>query len=227
MGFLRGTKRIFLWAVVLCFSTSLFATPIQGSIDKKALFKLQPHVKEMLATYEDSSFKGASLINLNSNFNTWYLLSLTNKRNKKTNYNIIAVDDNLKLRLDPERPELLIGPSGNTYRCNIEDEIASNYVKRKREKFSYLPACNNLLFVVIKQDGFRSMVERGAEILRWLGGDAGENIITGVKSTLFKDKYLIEGETDVLGESSSLKNEDAVLPRAVVGDRYQYSTSCP
>jgi hypothetical protein len=220
----RGTKRIFLLLSALLFAAPIYASSFLETVYEKALFKLQPHKKAMLATYADSPFTSASLINLNSNFNTWYILSLTNKRNKRTNYNILAVDGNLKLRLDAESPELLIGHPSNTYRCNIEDEITSKYIKRKREKFSYLPACNNLLFVVIKQDGFRSMVERGAEILRWLGGDAGEDIITGVKGTLFKDKYLVEGKAGVLAETYSVDNGDAVLSRAAVGDRYQYST---
>ncbi len=207
----------------------LFATPVAAAsyletVNEKALFQLQPYKKAMLATYADTPFTSASLINLNSNINIWYVLSLTNKRNKRVNYNILAVDGNLMLRLDANSPELLIGPPSNTYRCNIEDEITSKYIKRKREKFSYLTACNNLLFVVIKQDGFRSMVERGAEILRWLGGDAGEGIITGVKSTLFKDKYLIQGKGDVQAERNPTEDGDAVLPRAAVGERYLYST---
>jgi hypothetical protein len=224
MGLFRGTKRISLYIVALLLTTPLSAASFLESTNGKALFQLQPHNKASEVTYKHDVFRSASLINLNSNLNTWYVLSLTNNRNKRTNYNILAVDRNLNLRLDSESPELLIGHPSNTYRCSIEDEITSNYIKRKRAKFSYLPACNNLLFVVIKQDGFRSMVERGAEILRWLGGDAGEDIITGVKATLFKDKYLVEGEAGVLADTHQAKDEDIALPRALVGDRYAYSS---
>lgn len=224
----RVTKPVYILAALLFFLTvSLSVASNIATPDDKALFRLQPYKKWMLATYDGGSFSSASLINLNSNINTWYVLSLTNGRNQETTYNLLAVDSNLKLRLNSESPELLIGNPANTYRCNIEDEITSKFIKRRRDKFSYLPACNNLLFVVIKQDGFRSMVERGAEILRWLGGDTGEEIITGVKSTIFKDKYLVQGETGLLADTSmaTMATEaDAVLPRAAVADRYRYST---
>ncbi len=211
-------------ASALFIAGPLSAASVLEKVNDSALFQLQPYKKAMLATYEDGTFTRASLVNLNSNINTWYILSLTNKRNRETTYNILAVDRNIKLSLDPRSPELLIGHPNNTYRCDIESEITRQYIKRKREKFSYLPACNNLLFVVIKQDGFRSMVERGAEVLRWLGGDAGEGIITGVKSTLFKDKYLMKSETGVQAKTFQAMDGDVALPRAAVGERYQYTT---
>ncbi len=223
MGFSRGTKRTFLLAAALLLGPSGAAASYLETTNK-ALFQLQPYKKGMLAKYEDGPFNSASLINLNSNINTWYILTLTNKRSRESTYNLLSVKSSLKLRLDSKSPELLIGPPGNTYRCNIEDEITNEYLKRKRERFSYLPVCNNLLFVVIKQDGFRSMVERGAEVLRWLGGDAGESIISGVKNTLFKDKYLVKGRTDEQAEGSVAADSHVPLSRAAIGDRYGHTT---
>jgi len=190
----------------------------------KALFALQPYKEETTATYKENLFISASLINLNSNINTWYILSLIDKNNKRTTYNILTVSDDLKLRLDTHAPELLIGHSDNIYRCSIENEISRKLKSRKRNKFSYLPACNNLLFVVIKQDGFRSMIEKGAEILRWLGGDMGEGVINGVKNTLFKDKYLIEEQTEELAEIPTEMHNNNILPRAAIEDRYRNTT---
>ncbi len=224
MGFSRVTKRTFFLVFALFFGASNSVASYLGSRNNKAFFQLQPYKQETRATYLEGPFASASLINLNSNINTWYILSLTNKQNRDAIYNLISVSDSLKLTLDLKSAELLIGPPNNTYRCNIEREITSEYLKRKREKFSYLPVCNNLLFVVIKQDGFRSMVERGAEVLRWLGGDAGESIISGVKNTIFKDKYLIKGKTDELEGGPSEMDSRRALPRADIGDRYRHTT---
>jgi len=222
MGLFRHTKWTFIVAAALFFGVSCAAASYLETTNT-AFFKLQPHKKGMLATYEGGPFTQASLINLNSNINTWYILTLTNQRHRESTYNIISVKESLKLRLDSKSPELLVGPANNVYRCNIEQEITRKYLQRKREKFSYLSACNNLLFVTIKQDGFRSMVEKGAEVLRWLGGDAGESIISGVKNTIFKDKYLVKGETGELG-ASVVVNSSVPLPRAEIGDRYTHTT---
>lgn len=210
-------------ALALFFSVSQAAASYLETTNT-ALFQLQPYKKGMLATYEVGPFARASLINLNSNINTWYVLTLTNKRNRESSYNILSVRGSLKLRLGSNSPELLIGPENNVYRCNIEQEITGEYLQRKRERFSYLPVCNNLLFITIKQDGFRSMVEKGAEVLRWLGGETGESIISGVKSTIFKDKYLVKGETDELEASSVVTDSSVPLPRAEVGERYIHTT---
>ncbi len=224
MGFYRETKRIFLLAATLVLCVPYAAASYLDAVGNKAFFQLQPYKQGMQATYKEGPYSSAALINLNSNINTWYVLSLTNRRNMESTYNILAVEDSLKLRLDPGAPQLLIGPPKNTYRCDIETEIAGRYLQRKREKFSYLPVCNNLLFVVIKQDGFRSMVEKGAEVLRWLGGDAGESIISGVKSTFFKDKYLIKGQTDELSGTKGAGQGVVGLPGAAVSDRYRHTT---
>ncbi len=225
MWSVREIKRICLIVAALLLWVSQAAASYLDATDNKALFRLQPYKKEMAALYLEGPFLRASLINLNSNINSWYLLNLTNKDGRESNYNILAASNGTKLRLDPNYPELLVGPANNVYRCNIENEITARFLQRKRAEFSYLPICNNLLFVVIKQDGFQSMVEKGAEVLRWLGGDAGESIISGVKGTIFKDKYLVQEHTEeATGTRPTMLTASPALPRADIAERYNNTT---
>lgn len=224
MGLFRNTKWIFLLVVALIPGVASAVAPFLERSNNDALFRLQPYKKETMAVYGEGSFTSLSLINLNTNINTWYLLNVTNRNNNDATYNLLAVKNNLNLRLDPKSPELLIGPPANTYRCNIEAEITGRFLQTKRAKSSYLPVCNNLLFVVIKQDGFQSMVEKGAEVLRWLGGDASESIISGVKNTIFKDKYLVKERTEELVEGSEAAVNNTALPRADVDERFRHTT---
>ena len=211
-------------ALVLFLGVSQSKAAFLGATNNEALLQLQPHKEEMTATYKDDLFISASLINLNSNINAWYILSLVDKNNRVKTYSILTVSDDLKLRLNTHTPELIIEHPNNTYRCNIDNEISKEFEARKRTRFSYLPACKNLLFVVIKRDGFRSTIEKGAGALRWLAGDAGEGIINGLKESLFKDRYLVEEQTEELVEASVATDTNGILPRAAIEERYQHTT---
>jgi hypothetical protein len=192
--------------------------------DNKALFQLQPYKQEMTATYQDDFFLSSSLLNLNTHINTWYLLDLIDKNGVEKTYNILSTSDDLKLSLDPKIPELLIKEyPNNNYRCDINNEISRVVAAERHTKFSHISVCNDLLLVVMKQDGSRSMIERGAEVLRWLGGDAAEGVINAAKYSIFNDKYLIRERT---GESADTWDEtdNNGLPRAAVEAKYRRTT---
>lgn len=221
-----GRRGILLLVSLLSFCGPASHASFLETTNNKALFQLQPYKEETTANYEQKPFASASLVNLNSNINAWYLLRLVDNRKVETIYNIIPVSEGLRIGLDPASPELSISGDGDPYRCDIATEIAEPFKQRARSRSSYFPACNNLLLIVVKQDGSQTTVEKGAEVIRWLMGDEGEEIINDVKEGFFKDKYLVEGQTDDSQEAPAATDKDEVLPKAAIQPRYK-NTSLP
>jgi len=220
--FTHGNRTLLLLLALFLLALSSSASSSNAT---NAFFQLQKYKEETSVTYKDASIQSATLINLNSNINTWYILTLTNTGSRDTTHNILTVSDNLKLQLNTNAPELLITRhSSDTYTCNIDQEITWVFNSWNKRKSTYIPICNNLLFIVIKQDGFRTMKERGAEVLRWLAGDAGEQVINEVKEHFFLDKYLVKGNTQELATSSEEALHNGPLPRAAIQSRYLNTT---
>jgi len=225
MRIIESRNRTIILVLALFLGVSLHNASFSGTTNSNALFQLQAYKEEITATYEGNSFLSATLINLNSNINSQYILTLIDTDNIKTTFNILTVSDNIKLRLNTNTPELLIADHSNdTYECNIGNEISTAFKTRKKRRLSYLPVCNNLLFIVIRQDGYQPLIEKGAEVLRWLAGDTGEGVISGVKESFFKDKYIVEEQTEESAGSLVETDNNSVLPRAAIEDRYQYTT---
>jgi hypothetical protein len=223
MAFIAHGNRTLL----LLLALSIFGSNSDASLSDatNAFLQLQKYREVATASYRDSSTRKATLVNLNSNINTWYILAIDGSDNRTTTHNILATSDNLRLQLNPDAPELLIaGHSRDTYSCNIGQEISWVYRSRDKRRSTYIPICNHLLFIVIKQDGFRTMKERGAEVLRWLAGDAGEQVINEVKERFFQDKYLVKEQTEELAELTEAALNNSPLPRAVLQNRYLHST---
>jgi hypothetical protein len=225
MRLVENRNLTILLALALFIGVSPSKASLLETTNNKALFQLQPYKEETTATYQDNIFISSSLINLNTNINSWYILDLVDKNSVETTYNILPVSDDLKLRLNPDTPELLIQEqTNNIYRCDIYNEISRVFETRKRTGFSHLPVCNNLLLVVIKQDGFRPMIEKGAEALRWLAGDAAEDVINAAKYSIFNDRYLIQEQTGESAEILVETDNNNSLPRAAIEARYQHTT---
>ena len=217
-----GNRTLLLLLALFLFGSNSNASQSDRT---NAFFQLQKYKEEATVTYEDTSTLSATLVNLNSNINTWYILTLKDSGNRATTHNILTASDNLKLQLNPNAPELLIsGHSSNAYNCNINQEISWIFQSRNKRRSTYIPICNNLLFIIIKQDGFRTMKERGAEVLRWLAGDTGEQVISEVKEHFFLDKYLIKGQTAELTALSGTALNNSPLSRAAIQERYLNST---
>ncbi len=229
MGFSGNTNRAMIVVLALFLGVPQSEASIFGTINNKALLQLQPYMEKTTATYKENSFISASLINLNSNINAWYILSLVDINNTETTYNILPVSDDLSLRLKADTPGLLITEHpNNIYECNIDNEISKVFEARKRTRLSYIPVCNDMLFIVIKQDGFQTMIEQGAEVFRWFAGDAGEQVINQVKEHFFQDKYVVEElteESTKLSTATEIQTTDSsVLPRADIQERYKNTT---
>ncbi len=211
-----------IWAAIFPFQMA-HASYLNES-ENPALFKLQTLKQEISADYEEGAIRQASLVNLNTNINTWYLLSLKGRAHNPVFFNLLATENGLILDLDKEAPRLSItGLDGKTLSCDIQDEIADSFNNRKQSKLAYLSVCQNKLLIVIKQNGFQPTVEKGAQVLRWLGGDTGEKIINGVKTTVFEDKY-IETEQTIDDQSNTDTDIQGAPPRAELAPEYAHAT---
>lgn len=220
--FAYGNRTVLLLIVLV---TSVSQSNASLSYTSDALLQLQTYKQEVTATYEDAAFTSATLINLNSHINTWYILTLTDSDYSVTTYNLLAISDKLKLNLNTDTPELLItGHSDGIYNCDIGKEVSWVFETRKKTRSSYIPVCNNLLLITVRQDGYQPWVEKGAEVLRWLAGDAGEEVISGVKEHFFQDKYIVEEQAEESTAPSEATSNSSPLPRATIQERYQNTT---
>lgn len=192
----------------------------------RPVVQLQPYKEETNANYGNDPLISASLVNLNSNVNSWYILSLRNKSDAESIYNILTISDSVKIRLDSNYPDLIISNDKLICRCDINNEIVEVFKNASPAKSSHLSVCNNLLILKLKQDGHQSTLEKGAEAIRWLAGEKGEVVINGVKETLFKDKYLVKEDTENSRQIPPNSGATTVLPRASIQNQFE-STSIP
>lgn len=217
----------------------LLSTPGIGTADwwessaYEPLFKLQANKEEQNRNYDNNkNIPRATLLNLNTHTNLWYLLRLVDAKGKESIFNLQPMRDGLRLGLDEKSPALLVSENGQlAHKCDIDQEITQAYAKRKQKRLAYFPICKELLYITVKQNGEQTTVERGAEMLRLFAGDYGDSIVNGVKESLFKDKYLEETQASDL-ETPDAKTPDIFAvepgkpPRAQVGSQYK-NTALP
>ncbi len=228
----RGSfGRWFVVLVVAFISTAtLMSAPMLDTPKYKALLDLQQYKSSMRYDYADERYKQATLLNLNTNVGRWYLLDMVNKRGRSTILNLLTVHQNITITLDPTTPLLHISENGKeAIVCSINDEIEPIWRKYRRKKSSYVSICSDRLLMVIHQDGYQRMIEKGAELLRWIGGDIGESIISSVKTTFFKDKYRVEEKpkelsSSTIGDNESMENNSTQIKRASIANRYLNTT---
>lgn len=133
----------------------------------RAVFALQGFKEEQSRDYQGGALSRATLVNLNTNINLWYLLRLADGKGKEHFFNLLPMREQLQLSLDETTPYLLISKQGSLiHRCNIEQEIVLAYTQRKQPRLAYLPLCQDLLYVTIKQNGEMTKVEREEGMLR-------------------------------------------------------------
>ena len=207
----------------LCFSILLIPGLVHAGnsfLEKTknpAFFNLQQLKNEQTANYDSGVNKHASLVNVNPVINRWHLLNVTDRNGRRTTYNLHAVDTRKKIHLNKARPELSLTEDGKKgISCNIDEEIASTYRKNRKTKSSHISVCKNQLLAVVKQDGFQPGLEKGAEVLRWLGGDLAEDLINKVKTSYFQDKYMVSGETMQASTDATDNRIVSDLPRASI-----------
>lgn len=166
---MQPTKPSWFFAPLLC----LFLMPGSGQAGwwetsaYRAVFALQPFKEEQSQGYSNSQITQATLINLNTRINLWYLLRLADARNKDSFFNLLPMRDGLQLRLDTASPGLLISKDARLlHRCDIQQEIVLALVQRKDPRLAYVPVCRELLYITLKQNGEMTKAAREPEMLR-------------------------------------------------------------
>jgi hypothetical protein len=207
-----------VWSVLLLSLTS--SAYMLDAKRYKALFKLQPYRSAIVANYEDAYIKQATLLNLNQNINRWYLLEMVDHRGRSTIVNLMSTSSEYNLALGDNSATLLIDTNGTgTTHCSMTEEIIPSWRQRHRNRSAYKSICNDKILMVFHRDGYQRGVEKGAEIVRWLGGDFGEDIVNGVKRIFFEDRYRIKDDNKTTGEVG--KTDRTPLPGADVAPRYK------
>ncbi|MEZ4742454.1 MAG: hypothetical protein R3B45_08410 [Bdellovibrionota bacterium] len=189
----------FFLIVILCsilfFNKFVFA---------KSIIDIQPN--KLISTKEITSEKGKltqfSLINLNADFNRWYILKYDQITEKKIDYFHFQNPDpdNQIIKLSNVKDFAIdISVNGKVYTCELTVDNLTNLSEKASKSLSaYEELCDNRIFLRIAINGRRSSKEAVASFLRkhiW----GGEKITSIVKQTLFKDKFMLE----VVGDHSS------------------------
>jgi hypothetical protein len=172
----RALIRTTLSAIAL-----LGTTVCSGATAPQSIVELQP-------SRVTTSVDGATLVDLNPNVGTWYLLSLSPPAaGKSLSFHLENVSLKPPLRLAPGKASTLalVGADGAT--C----ELQSGDVLRAASKtgLPFAPICSGALYVRNPVAGHRTSIERVTDFLRdevW-GGDA---LITFVKKQVYRDAFL-------------------------------------
>lgn len=170
---MQSTKPAWFFAPLLC----LFLMPASGwagwweTSAYRAVFALQAFKHEQHQSYPNSQVSQATLINLNTNINHWYLLRLADTKNKDSFFNLLPMREGLELRLDETNPKLIINQDGQTiHTCDLQQDVVLGFAQRKEPRLAYVPICHDLLYITVKQNGDAAKVTREAEMLRRFDG---------------------------------------------------------
>jgi hypothetical protein len=167
-----------------------------------------------------------TLVNLNTNVNSWYLLTLRFNDGRAERLHLENADPRTqRLSLPPNAGAgLLFTPqSGAATRCDVASKEFLDEVKKARNAHNaYAPVCDGRAYLRIKVDGQKTTKEWVVEFLRenvW----GGEAITSFVKEQLFKDKFLINSDAaDGRGDTAQPRRDDATGPRnALIDPRFE------
>jgi len=161
----------------------------------------------------------ASLIDLNPNLGTWYVLRLTHPGGETASYHLES-RPGVRLKLDPAFPtgltlERAAVGSGPGSPCDLWSATTASALPDARNSgLVYAPLCGGAIYLRNPIDGHRTPKERAVDILRdhiW----QGEEFTSLVKSMFYKDAFL--GTSDLTaaraGSATTPSNEGPVPPR--------------
>ena len=139
----------------------------------------------------------ATLIDLNPRINAWYVLRLQwDPNGPGDTYHLEnPAPASRKILLDPEYPEGIVIVSGKErYRCDLwSGSSPSDLFTAKASHKAYATLCEDRLLLRNKTQGHKTSMESVTDFLRkhvW----NGEEIITFVRETFYKDGYLSTSE---------------------------------
>jgi hypothetical protein len=136
----------------------------------------------------------ASLIDLNPQIGTWYLLRLETPNGRSATYHL-ENPSGARLRLDPEyRSGIVIERGGSEAKERLFCELwpagtASPLADARDSPLAYAPLCGGMLYLRNPVEGHRTPKERVVDLLRdhvW----QGEEITVLVRELFYRDAYL-------------------------------------
>ena len=173
-------------------------TPHAKLPSDRSVIELQRDRSEMKISIDAAGQpKEVTLINLNPQINTWFLLKLQWNLQKVEWFHIDNVDpSNFWIELNPKETAglWLRDGKGNDRLCQLWNHESNFPLRAARlQNAPFVPLCQKAIYLRNRIDGYRTTKEWVVEFLRaniW-GGETLTNI---VKETVFKDSFLLKSE---------------------------------
>ncbi|MEO8362103.1 MAG: hypothetical protein ABI672_18890 [Vicinamibacteria bacterium] len=209
-------------------SASLALTPSAERLEEysanrpKSVIQLQ-QFRELttIAASETEAIK-ASLVDLNPNVGTWYLLQLQSKDHEAASYHLES-QPGVRLKLDPAYAsgltlERVAGATKQTTQCDLWSQTNAAVLGDARTSgLVYAPLCGGALYLRNPIDGHRTPKERVVDMLRdhvW----QGEELTSFVKDMFYKDAFLATSNLNVARTAPSVSTVAGPLaPRVSPG----------
>jgi hypothetical protein len=172
----------------------------RGSQSPKTILDLQLFLQTSSIKIKDAQgVEGlATLMNLNPNFNTWYLLRVGWREGTQTeDYHLENTNPQTqRLSLESENPYgLIIADGESRYICNLwGSQSQGGLMKARVTDAGYAPICGGKLYLRNPAKGHRTKIEKVTDFLRD-EVPAGEKIITFVRDRFFIDAYREKAKT--------------------------------
>ena len=169
----------------------------------------------------------ATLINLNPWINTWFLLTLQWKNDRKgASYHLEnRTPRGQQLLLDPHYPSGMVMISeGKRSSCDLwSGASASNLASTKTSGQVYVPLCEERLYLRKKTEGHKTSKEWATDFLRnYVPG--GEKITVFVRETFYQDAFLNTSEvisTETTGVSAARPKPPGAPIRPFINPKYE------
>lgn len=162
----------------------------------KSVVELQPFREVTRLTVDGvaGSRAEASLIDLNPQIGTWYLLRLETPDGRSVTYHLESAS-RARLRLDPAyQSGIVIERGGRESKERFLCELwpagtATSLADARDSRLAYAPLCSGMLYLRNPVEGHRTPKERVVDLLRdhmW----QGEEITVLVRDVFYRDAYL-------------------------------------
>lgn len=160
----------------------------------KSVIELQQFRELTDLASNETGATNASLIDLNPNVGTWYVLRLGNKGGETASYHLES-QPGVRLKLDPAYSSgLTLERAGISSRQIVQCDLWSSantaaLTDARRSGLVYAPLCGGAVYLRNPIDGHRTPKERVVDILRdhvW----QGEELTALVKDFFYKDAFL-------------------------------------
>ena len=210
---------------ILVFGLVFLAIGLPFTIEARSIVDLQPF--KSTQTRENQA-RTLTLVNLNTNVNKWYLLVVRDKKSpSEQTYHLenpLPHRQSIVLREDAEGIEIIEGNLKDP--CRLFKGRRSILSYGERSKSPYYALCQNKIYLRNQVSGNLSTKELAVDFLRdhvW----SGEEVISFIKDTVYKDAELITAALSLDGlKSPDLKEKPGPKP-AFIHKTYQRARLSP